>query len=365
MLFLALALILYQGQTVSTETIFNQATRALTAGDYAAAESSFREVLRREPNNLGALGNLGVLYSRQNLPAKAVEIYQRALKLMPGEPGLRLNLGLAFLKLDDYAKAKPLFAQLAATPSARQLQARELHAICQLQTGEVSAATATLEELLRLPQPAPGVYHFLALAYVKQRETGKAQQVLDQLLARLPAAQAHYLEGRVWYDATLFDRALASFEKSAAANGNLPGLALELGKTQISLRNYSEAASHLRKALEQVPSDIEARYFLGALLVQQGEHQEGAPLLAAVRTARPDLWGTSYYLGKAQLAMGKPALALPLLQEAARRAPNEAPVQYQLARALQALGRKAEAKTAFARVSQLQASANSESILMR
>ena len=111
--------------------------------------------------------------------------------------------------------------------------------------------------------------------------------------------------------------------------------------------------------------DVEARYFLGALLVQQGQNEEGAKLLKEVQVARPDLWGTAYYLGKAQLSMGKPAAALPLLSEAARRAPNEAPVQYQLARTLQSLGRKAEAAQAFARVSRLQAANNPESIVMK
>ncbi len=361
MMFAILALILYQGQIVSTETIFNQAARSLQAGDYAGAEKSFREVLRREPQNLGALGNLGVIYSRQNLPAQAVGVYQRALKITPNEPGLLLNLGLALLKLDDYAGAKPLFARLIPMAGPRQAQAKELLAVCQLNTGQVAEATALLEELNAQPQPSPGVSHSLALAYVKAKDTAKAQAVVDQLMARLPSAQAHYLEGRVWYDAALFDKALDSYQKALAANPELTGLQLELGKTQVSLRNYAEAEAHLRKAL----ADVEAEYFLGALLVQQGRHEEGVAHLMAVKKARPDLWGTSYYLGKAQLSLGKPALALPLLQEAARRAPNEAPVQYQLARTLQALGRKAEAAQAFARVNRLKSDANAESILMK
>lgn len=365
MLFLSLALILYQGQTVSTEEVFASASRALQSKDYVQAEAGFREVLRREPNNLGALGNLGVLYSRQNLPAKAVEIYQRALRRAPREPGLILNLGLAYLKMDAHAKAKPLFAQLALQQSPRQQQALELLGICQLQTGDTASAVATLEPLLAGPQASPGVYHFLALAYVKQQRLPRAQEVLDQLLSRLPTAQANYLEGRVWYDAAIFDRALASFDKASAADPQLPGLALERGKTQLSLRNPEEAAKLLRLALAQDSSDLEARYFLGALLVQQGQNEEATPLLISVREARPDLWGTSYYLGKAQLALGNAAAALPLLRTAASRAPDEAPVQYQLARALQALGRKAEAKLAFARVSRLKSKANSESILMK
>ncbi len=362
---LFLALILYQGQSISTEQIFQESSRFLAVGAFNEAESGFLEVLRREPNNLGALGNLGVVYSRMNLPLKAVQTYQRALKLAPDQPGLLLNLGLAFLKMDDYVKAKPVFALLATIPSTRQPQARELLAICQLQTGQIVEASSALELLIAQPNPSPGVYHFLALAYVKQKDYARAQQVLDQLISRLPAAQAHYLEGRVWYDAAIFDRALASFEKASAADKTLEGLALQTGKTQLSLRNFEQAETNFRAALAASPSDIEAKYFLGALLVQQNRNDESLILLTAVKSSRPDLWGTSYYLGKAQLALGKPALALPLLIEAAHRAPNESPVQYQLARAYQGLGRKTEAAQAFARVARLKAQANSETILMR
>ncbi len=360
----ALALVLYQGQSVSTEQIFLGAARDLQSGRYAEAEAGFTQVLQREPNNLGALGNLGVIYSRLNRPHRAIDSYRKALRLAPNEPGLLLNLGLALLKLDDYPQAKPLFAQLAKAPSARQRQAQELLAICQLQTGEVPAAVRNLEALAQAAEVSPGVYHFLALAYVKQKDPIRAQAVLDQLFAHLPPAQAHYLEGRVWYDSALFDRALASFEKAAQADPKLPGLALETGKTHVSLRNTAAALEQLRLAAQE-PQDVEAKYFLGALLVQEGQYHQAAPLLAAVTDARPDLWGTHYYLGKAKLALGEAAAALPLLQRAAARAPGESAVQYQLARALQALGRKAEAQQAFARVAKLKAQGNTETIVMK
>ncbi len=340
-----LALLLWQGQT--TPQVFADAAQALQANRLPEAEAGFREVLRREPNNLGALGNLGVLYSRQNKPALAIDTYQRALRLAPDEPGLLLNLGLAHLKLDDYAKAKPLFARLS-TP-----QARELHAICQLQTGEVAAATAALEQLA----PTPAVYHFLSLAYVKQKDLPRAEATLAKLYSVLPAAQAHYLEGRVWYDAAVFDKALASFVQS--------GNALETGKTLISLRRSAEAVAALRRALADNPNDVEAQYFLGALLVQESDPKAAIPLLTGVTTARPDLWGTHYYLGKAQLLLGNAKAALQLLETAAKRAPDEAPVHYQLGRAFQALGRAADAKLAFAKVAKLQRQANNESIMMK
>src|SRR5438132_12955260 len=76
------------------EAIFQRAVAALSAGDYASAEQGFRSVLKSEPNNIGALGNLGVVYSRANRLSDAAETYRRALRLAPSDKGLLLNLGL-------------------------------------------------------------------------------------------------------------------------------------------------------------------------------------------------------------------------------------------------------------------------------
>ncbi|MEO0108483.1 MAG: tetratricopeptide repeat protein, partial [candidate division WOR-3 bacterium] len=53
----------------------------LASGDLAAAERGFLSVLKAQPNHVGALGNLGVVYSRMDRAADAITVYQRALKL--------------------------------------------------------------------------------------------------------------------------------------------------------------------------------------------------------------------------------------------------------------------------------------------
>ncbi len=327
------------------EQLFNQATQSLRAGDLEAAERGFREVLAQEPRNLGALGNLGVLLNRRNRPYEAIAVYRRALLLAPR----------------DHAKALPLFASVAGRQHPLALQARELKATCQVQLGQIAEALTALEAL----NPTPNVLYALALAHVKSGAKEKAQPVFDRLLGQLPPAQAHFLEAQVWYNAGLFDQALASLERARAADASMPALDRETGKTLLSLRDYDKALAALRAAIAQDPTDLEAGYFLGAALVQSGAYAEGRPYLESVAKLRPDLWGTSYYLGKAQLALDNAKEALPLLAQAAKRAPNEAPVLYQWARALQASGRKLEADRLFRRVAQLQRQAAAEIIVMK
>src|SRR5436309_2680137 len=44
------------------QVIFEQASKDLSAGDFASAERGFEKVLATAPNQVAAMGNLGVVY---------------------------------------------------------------------------------------------------------------------------------------------------------------------------------------------------------------------------------------------------------------------------------------------------------------
>lgn len=331
---------------------FESAARALASNDLASAERGFHEVLKHNPNHIGALGNLGVVYSRMGRFADAVRVYRQALKAAPTDPLLNLNLGLAYLKQDDYASAKPPLGKvLAAQP--RHAQARELMATAQLFTGEVAPATETLESLRS--GGSPSVLYLLSVAYLKQNRKDEAQALVSQLFASLPPAQAHLLAGRAYYESTLFEEAEAELTKARDLDASLPGVARELGKTYVSLRRAGEAKAAFDEALRRDPSDAEAEYFLGALLLQDGKTESGIAHLEKARAARPEFWGTYYYLGRAALNARRPADGVRLLRRASALRPDDLAVLYQLARALKSAGQDAEAKSVSARAAALRA----------
>src|ERR1700679_4114167 len=84
---------------------FESATQALNAGDYPAAEAGFNQVLKLDPRNVSALSNLGVLYARTHRYGKAIEVYQRALRISPQLREIQLDLGLPYFNREVYAEA--------------------------------------------------------------------------------------------------------------------------------------------------------------------------------------------------------------------------------------------------------------------
>ena len=268
-------------------------------------------------------------------------VYRRALKVAPADPLLNLNIALAFLKQDDYASAKPHLRRVFDSQPGNR-QAKELLATAELYTGNVAAATEMLEALRS--DGTPSVLYLLSIAYLRQNRREDAMSAVNQLFSSLPPAQAHLLAARAYYESTHFEDALSELTKAQQLDANLPGLARELGKTYVSLRQTDDAKKALSDALTRDSTDVEARYFLGALLIQEGLLELGTEHLKTVLTARPTFWGAYYYLGRAALTSGKPAEAARLLREADKRHPDDMPVLYQLARALKASGRDEEAR---------------------
>jgi tetratricopeptide (TPR) repeat protein len=333
-------------------SLFEEAAQALSSGDLPAAERGFLEVLSLQPNNIGALGNLGVVYVRMERPADAVRLYQRALALAPADSLLNLNLALAYLKQDGYESAKPhLNRVLAANPDHQQ--ARELLATAQLFTGEVDAAVKELERLKE--GGSSGAAYLLAIGYLKQGNSERSRLAINGLFESLSPAQANFLAGRAYYESTLFENALSSLESARRLDPDLPGIDRELGKALVSLRRFEDAIRALDTALSRNPSDAEAQYFLGAALVQEGRLDPGIALLEKAKAARPDFWGTYYYLGKAKFGTGDLVNAITLLKTAARLNPGETTVFYLLSRALHKAGRQEEARKAAQRLAELEA----------
>lgn len=342
LIFVSVSMLISAAETA--ETIFRNATASLASQDYKAAEQGFLSVLKLEPRNIGAMGNLGVIYSRTHRFAQAIDVYQRALRFVPGEKFLTLNLGLAYMKQEQHAAALPIFDKLALSDPGNR-QAVEMAATCRLALGQTEAALESVQRLLQDDAGNPGLLYLKGVALTRLKRTDEAHAAYARMMETASPAQANFLMGKASYETGLFADAVDYYKKALTVDG----IHRELGKAYVSLRDDAKAEEELRRA---GPEDGEAIYFLGALL-SRVRPAEAIPLLEKARAANPDFWGPLYYLGRLQAERGQLRLAVPLLERAAKLNPNEPAIQYQLGRALLKVGREAEGRAALARVQEL------------
>src|SRR5258708_3340917 len=148
------------------QAIFEQAAKDLSAGNYASAERGFEKVLAASPNQIAAMGNLGVVYQRTHRPEKAIIIYKRALQVNPKDEPILLNLGLVYFKHEDYGQAMPWFERVVGLNASNQ-QARQLLATCQVYLDQPEPAIKELEACRAAIPPNGGTPFLLALPYSK------------------------------------------------------------------------------------------------------------------------------------------------------------------------------------------------------
>src|SRR5947207_972247 len=85
------------------KTLFEEAQRALAAGDYASAEKGFREVLKLEPRSAAAYSGLGVVYLRTEKINWAIKAFETAKKNCSASGRYRLEPGLSLLQATEFS----------------------------------------------------------------------------------------------------------------------------------------------------------------------------------------------------------------------------------------------------------------------
>jgi protein O-GlcNAc transferase len=98
----------------SADTLLKQARRALVAGTPAAAVAFVEQALAKnlEPRHGEALFDLGNLLAERDVLAAAIAVFERALQIFPGHPGLLINLGAQLDRSGDPTRAERCYREV-------------------------------------------------------------------------------------------------------------------------------------------------------------------------------------------------------------------------------------------------------------
>jgi predicted Zn-dependent protease len=225
--------------------------------DWKAAEQKLAAWLTAHPDDARALFDAGYVADAQSRLDDAAAFYQRAVKADPKSFESHLSLGLLLARLGKFDDAR---SELAAATTldpgeaGPQLKARAWRALAQIdRSSNPSAASNDLLEALKLTPETPD----------------------DTLLA------AELAQAAGQYDAaeSAYRRILAKDPKSATANAGLAHLL-------IVRKQYPQAETFLRAALEQTPDDPALTAQLASVLAAQ-DKAEAVPMLQKLHDSHP------------------------------------------------------------------------------
>ena len=192
------------------------------AGRDDEAAAAYAAILAGEPDNLAALGQLGVVERRRGRVQAAAEAWRLALELAPGDARLHRMLGEALAQLHDFEAAAGHFARADELAPGDPGTLLGLGAML-LQVGRAEAALATLRRAVERAPKEPQIRFELARALALTGADAEAHEALEEARALGLGADAlgyleHLIEGRDGGAATvaslrrLYDQAAPHYE---------------------------------------------------------------------------------------------------------------------------------------------------------
>ncbi|MSQ71791.1 MAG: tetratricopeptide repeat protein [Betaproteobacteria bacterium] len=235
------------------------------AGDLAAAEACYRDILERDPGNARALHLRGlVAHQRDNQP-NALALIEQAIAIDATDALFHFNRANVLLAMNQ---VEPALAACRAALNLRPHYPAALFNMARIleQTGDATASMGALVRVLEIEPSLPGAWEALAARLIahgeerlKNRSTPQDQTALAVLRATWSAA-ADPLEARFMLGYLLQQRT-----------------------------HWSEAVSHYEAVLAQRPGLWTARNNLGNCLNQLGRMDEAVAQYRAAMALNPDL----------------------------------------------------------------------------
>jgi tetratricopeptide (TPR) repeat protein len=251
-------------QAPDPQQLFHNAVAAQQRGDNALAVREYQQLLKSYPNALEVRANLGAALAELHRYDEAIEQY-RAVLAQKDNPGLRLNLALAYYKKGAWREAAEQLNTLRVAQPG-DLRVTTLLADCYLNLGQDEKTIAILK-----PEEAghPGDLSIAWLLGSALIRTGHRREGLDRidLVARQGnRPEACLLAGQTALKMNEFERARDYAAAAVRLNPRLPGANTLLGTVLSYLGDTDGATAALRKAVDANPKDFDAQLGLGAVM---------------------------------------------------------------------------------------------------
>lgn len=269
-----------------TELDLIEAGLLAEGGNLSAALEIYVDITRRQPQETRALVAAARLSALTGDTHQAIDLYHRAIALMPGNPRLRLEVAELELSSGAIAAAftdlSPIDRDKIDEANAAKL-GRLMQTIARTTEGQQAMAKARLEHLDELKRRLAAnpkdqdLLREIARIHLQQKEWSQALPYLESLLAVSPndpwphiALATTYDQLGRFADAVEQYAWLIMLEPDPAKVPPYIGyLRLALGKALYASGQYRRAAEVFNDVIAANPGDIIAHFYLGLIYTQE------------------------------------------------------------------------------------------------
>ncbi len=257
------------------------------------ARDCFQRSLQAKPDYWPAIYNLAIIAREQRDFQQQTRLFEQVLRIAPGRDEIRVELGLAYYKLEAWVPAiNNLRAYLKGHPANRRV--KRYLALCLLEAGVVPLAAKLYEELLQTKTGDAGLHHNLALCYRRLGRFAAARLEFNAVLRLEPAnADAMCGLGDLAVEDGDLITAEAFYRKAASARPKHRPALLAIAWVYEQGDRLTDAAVYYRQALK-LADDPDSRFNLGLIYGKLNKYRAAAEEFAAVLSFSPNDVAAAY-----------------------------------------------------------------------
>lgn len=344
--------------------LYDKGLRALTDGEEEKAQAALEKAVALDASLADAYCVLGLIYNGLEKYRDASEAFQRATLADEKYIEAYCELGdVLLIQLGDLAKAKAAL-QTAIAMDPDHARARTLLGIAYFRENLTDAGIRELQQAIRLNPTSRTAYYTLGTAFLQKEAWTSAINTLKKLIEIDPFhAKAHFSLGTAYRRIGEIEAAqknLRRFETLSIEEEQLTHLKrfvqqaptnaepwYRLGRLQLKRELWSEAAQSLERYVMLAPHESRGYEALGYAHFQGQNYEQAAMMYQKVIQQKPNVATYRNSLAGAYLMLEQYPEAIQQYQTAIRLEPSEPRFYLNLSKAYEYSGAQVEAEKIF------------------
>jgi tetratricopeptide (TPR) repeat protein len=293
-------------QTSAAPSDFAAERLLMQQGKIDDAISQLQTLQANTPGLKGLDLELGTAYYKKGEFAKAVESLKKATAADTSSCEAVQLLGLSYFLGGHPADAIPLLEKVQGWYPRANVDASYILGICYIQIKDYPHARAAFAKMFDVPSDSAASYLFTARMLLRQEFDPVAEEYAQKaatLDPKLPLV--HFLLGELFLYKSRIPEAVAEFKKELAVNPAHAATYYKLADAYSRIQEYDDAERLLQRSIWLDATSTGPYILMGKVLEKKGEFELAVRALQRAATMDPNNPTTHHLLGQAYRDMGK------------------------------------------------------------